>query len=104
MIVYNTTFHIEKEHEHAAISYLKSEFIPKAIASGFLHHPHLFKIMHDSEDEGVNVSVQFHVKNIDTLNYWLQQEGRFLHQALVAKFGSSVAGFSTLLEEIALDL
>jgi hypothetical protein len=48
----------------------------------------------------VNFSVQFHVKNVDTLNYWIETEGRLLHQDLVNRFGRKIAGFSTLLEEI----
>jgi hypothetical protein len=42
------------------------------------------------------------VKNIDTLNYWMEQEGNLLNKILVGKFGQSVVGFSTLLDEIKL--
>jgi len=41
------------------------------------------------------------VKNIETLNYWLEKEGTALHRQLTDKFGQQVVGFSTLLEEIA---
>ena len=73
MIVYNTTFHIEKD---------------------------ILDVMQAEEGEGISFSVQFHVKNVDTLNFWLQNEGNNLHRALVARFGHKIAGFSTLLEEI----
>ncbi|MBC8600392.1 DUF4286 family protein [Parabacteroides acidifaciens] len=100
MIVYNTTFHIEKDIQEEGLDYLKKQYMPKAIASGFLQHPCLRRVMHTEAEEGVSFSVQFHVKNVDTLNFWLQNEGGRLHKELVARFGHKIAGFSTLLEEI----
>jgi len=70
------------------------------VESGFLQRPCLRRVMQTDADEGVSFSVQFHVKNVDTLNFWLQSEGNRLHQALTARFGYKIAGFSTLLEEI----
>lgn len=100
MIVYNTTFHIEKEVFAECLSYLKKTYIPRAAASGFLHRPCLRRVLPIESGEGESLAVQFHVKNVDTLNYWLEQEGRLLHQALVDRFGSQVVGFTTLLDEI----
>lgn len=100
MIVYNTTFHVDNEILEEGITYLKEVYLPRASASGFLLNPLLRKVLHNEENEGVNFSVQFHVKNIDTLNFWLESEGKLLHQELVRKFGRKIAGFSTLLEEI----
>ena len=36
MIVYNTTFHIEKDILDESLVYLKKQYIPKAVESGFL--------------------------------------------------------------------
>lgn len=103
MIVYNTTFHVAKEIEKEGLEYLKKIYIPQAMSSGFLMNPCLRRVMNASPEDGVSFSVQFHVKNIDTLNYWLQKEGKAFHKELVGRFGHQVAGFSTLLEEIALE-
>lgn len=100
MIVYNTTFHIDNDILNDTLSYLTEIYIPKAIASGFLHQPCLRKILQTNEDAGESYAVQFHVKNIDTLNYWLEKEGNAIHQALLGQFGSKIVGFTTLLEEI----
>ena len=91
MIVYNTTFHIEKDILDESLVYLKKQYIPKAVER---------RVLQAEEGEDISLSVQFHVKNIDTLNFWLQNEGNNLHRALVARFGHKIAGFSTLLEEI----
>lgn len=100
MIVYNTTFHIDNGVLDEGLAFLVDVYLPRASASGFLQNPLLRKVLHNSTDEGISFSVQFHVKNIDTLNFWLENEGKLLHQELVTKFGPKIAGFSTLLEEI----
>lgn len=100
MIVYNTTFHVDKEIVGECLAYLKEQYIPQAAGSGFLHSPRLMRVMNTEEDEGVSFSVQFHVKNVDTLNYWLQREGAAIHRAMTGRFGQRLAGFSTLLEEL----
>lgn len=100
MIIYNTTFHVEDAVLEECLQYLKKRYIPQAAASGFLHNPCMRKVLHTRQEEGSSFSVQFHVKNIDTLNYWMEKEGAALHKDLTTRFGAKVAGFSTLLEEI----
>lgn len=103
MIVYNTTFHIHKEILGECLDYLKTSYIPKAMNSGFLHNPYLRRILSSENEEGESYSIQFHAKNIDTLNYWLQNEGAVLQQGLVKRFKERIVGFTTLLEEIDLE-
>ncbi len=102
MIVYNTTFHIEKEVLDACLAYLKQHYIPCVLKSGLLLNPHLRRVMlaEEAEENGVNFSVQFEVKDLDTLNGWLQREGNQLYKELICRFGYKIAGFSTLLEEL----
>ena len=100
MIVYNTTFHIDNSVIEEGLVYLKTVYIPKASSGGFLLNPLLRRVIQNKEEEGVSFSVQFHVKNVDTLNHWLDIEGMTLQKELVKRFGHKVAGFTTLLEEI----
>ena len=102
MIVYNTTFHIAKTVWDACLAYLRQHYSPGALKSGELLNPCLRRVMlaEEAEENGVNVSVQFEVKDLDTLNGWLQREGNRLHKDLVSRFGYQVAGFSTLLEDL----
>ncbi|MCD7931729.1 MAG: DUF4286 family protein [Tannerellaceae bacterium] len=100
MIVYNITFHVDKEVLDDYLAYMKNEFIPRAASCGFLHRPCLRKVMYTPEEEGASYAVQFHVKNVETLNLWLEQEGKNMHAELTGKFGNKIAGFTTLLEEI----
>ena len=45
MIVYNTTFHIEKDILDESLVYLKKQYIPKAVESGFLQRPCLRRVL-----------------------------------------------------------
>lgn len=100
MIVYNTTFSIDNDILDECVEYLKKSYIPRAAASGFLMNPYLRRILKDEAEEAASFAVQFHAKNFETLEYWMQSEGKALQQDLLSRFGSKVVGFSTLLEEI----
>ncbi|MDR1402448.1 MAG: DUF4286 family protein [Tannerellaceae bacterium] len=100
MIIYNTTFHIDTDILDDTLSYLAKNYIPEAIAGGLLHQPYVRRILQTNEDSGESYAVQFHVKNIDALNDWLEKEGRRLQQDLLDRFGNKLTGFTTLLEEI----
>lgn len=99
MIVYNTTFHIEKDCVEACLDYLKKEYIPCAMADGSLQQPCLRRVLF-VQDEGESYALQFHVDDVDTLNDWLEKEGHAMHKLLTDRFGHQVAGFTTLLEEL----
>ena len=99
MIVYNTTFHVDDDILSESIEYLKQEFIPSSTRSGILSHPLLQRVLQDSE-AGTSLCVQFRVKNQATLHEWIRLEGIVIQQKLVERFGSKMAGFSTLLDEI----
>jgi hypothetical protein len=100
MIIYNTTYHIDKQILEEVLRYLKEIYIPQAVESGFLQSPHLSRVMNTPEEEGTGIALQFHVKNQETLHYWLEHEGRSYHQQLSKKFGEKILGFVTLLEEL----
>ncbi|MDR2118584.1 MAG: DUF4286 family protein [Tannerellaceae bacterium] len=98
MIVYNTTFHIEREILEEALAYLKTVYIPKVLAGGVLLQPCLRRVLH-AEDGGESYAVQFYAADLDTLTGWLRGEGEPLHRALALRFGDKLTGFTTLLEE-----
>ena len=70
MIVYNTTFHIHKDIVDECLEYLKNSYIPKASESGILYSPYLRRILDSRNEEGESFSVQFHTRDIDSLNEW----------------------------------
>lgn len=102
MVVYNTTFHIHKDIVDECLEYLKNSYIPKASESGILYSPYLRRVLDSRNEEGESFSVQFHTRDIDSLNEWVRKEGGALQQDLIGRYKEKIAGFSTLLEDIEL--
>jgi len=102
MIIYNTTFHVEDDICGDFIRFMKDTYISQAAGSGFLHEPRFARIHAQHEEGGSSFSLQFKVKNVDTLNHWHSTEGQKLQQVLTSRFGNGALGFVTLLEEIEL--
>lgn len=102
MIIFNTTFHADDDIKDAFVEFLKTVYIPQAAASGFLFEPRLLLIHRQHEEGGVSYSLQFAVKNTDTLNHWLTNDGNRLHGVLTNRFGNKAMGFVTVLEDIEL--
>lgn len=102
MIIFNTTFHVEDDILNEYISFMKDTYIKKAVNSGFLHEPRFARIHPQHEDKGSSYSLQLKVKNVDTLNYWFENEGLSLQEEITSRFGNKALGFVTLMEEIEL--
>lgn len=101
MLIYNTTFHIEKSVLEKCVSYLKEEYIPAAVEGGFLHSPRLRRVLPAGNGaEGESYAVQFEAKSRAAVRYWQTHLGAALHREMAERFGQGVVGFSTLLEEI----
>jgi hypothetical protein len=100
MIIFNTTYHVDEVVHNEYLEYIREIFIPQAVESGFLFEPRLARIVPQHNEPGMSYSLQFRVKNNDTLDLWFQLSGNKLNRELVVRFGNKVAGFVTLLEEI----
>ncbi|GAB6007824.1 DUF4286 family protein [Dysgonomonas reticulitermitis] len=102
MIIFNTTFHVEDDVLNDYINFMKETYIVRAASSGFLHEPRFARIHARHEESGSSYSLQFSVKNVETLNHWFSSEGEILQGELASRFGDKALGFVTLLEEIEL--
>ncbi|NDV77641.1 DUF4286 family protein [Dysgonomonas sp. 511] len=100
MIIFNTTFHVEDDVCEQYLTFMKDIYIAEALTSGFLHEPRFARIHAQHEEGGISYSLQFKVKNVDTLNHWYATHGQALQDKLTGQFGNKALGFVTLLEEI----
>ncbi|MCP9611180.1 DUF4286 family protein [Coprobacter tertius] len=101
MIIYNTTYQVDKETIDEFILWLKENYIPRAMIRGELSEPQLCKVITPDDYEGSSFSLQFHVKDTRILSLWYEKVGKILQEELVTCFGEKVVGFNTLLEIIA---
>ncbi len=100
MIVYNTTFYIEKDCVERCLDYLKGTYIPAVLTDHVFHQPSLRRVLFVQEDGSESYALQFHVADMEVLTDWMERKGHALHAQLATTFGSKVAGFSTLMEEM----
>ena len=103
MIIFNTTYHVEQACVEEFISFLGKEFVPAATADGEMRSPRLTEVMADlpeGEVEGQSLALQFEVADLDRLDAWYASIGSALNETLIARFGSRVIGFSTLMKVI----
>ena len=102
MVLYNITLNIDNDITEACLDYLKRFYVPQATQSGVMHSLKIHKVLpyDDSDAQSGSYAIQFNVKNVDTLNYWIEHEGQHISKRLVERFGDKVAGFTTVLEEI----
>lgn len=100
MILYNITVNVEKDVEQDWVTWMKETHIPEVLATNKFVENKLFRIMHDSEDGGVNYSVQYIAKNMEQVMAY-QHQYFDQHNAVVQKkFPKKLAIFMTLLEMV----
>lgn len=102
MIIFNTTYHVENIILDDFIQYLKNEFIPTATSDKEFSNPRLTRVMTQEVQEGSSFALQFEITELEKLDDWYDQVGDSLNEDMIARFGSQVVGFSTLLEVIEL--
>ena len=101
MVIFHTTFHLSNEAYLRGLNYLKSTYIPDAVQSGILHSPRMMRVLNEDADvNGVSLSVQFSVADMDVFEEWAGKESAALQRAISEKFSDEITGFSTFLEEI----
>lgn len=101
MIIYNTTFQMADADAAQFLEWLRTAYVPQALASGHLSRPQLARVM-ASKDEGRSYALQFHVASLAALQQWHRQVGQALQRRLVAEFGTRVVGFSTMMQVVEL--
>ncbi len=102
MLIYNTTYHCEKDCYEEFVTWLRTQYIPIALQHKGVSEPRIARIFGQAENEGVSLSVQFLTPDLQTLQSWYEKCGADLVATLEKKFTQRVAGFSTIMEQIAL--
>lgn len=100
-MIINTTYVVEAAILQSFIDYLREFYIPKATATGLLTLPRLVRILREEDqEEGVSIALQFNSQSNDHYLAWHEERGQKLARMLTNKFGHSVVGFTTYMEEI----
>jgi hypothetical protein len=100
MILYNITFNIEPEIHQQWLDWMKRHYYTYVLGTDLFFDVKLFKLLNETENEGITYSVQFFTDTLDKAEVYLEKYA----SAIVARhneaFRHKHVSFMTLLESV----
>jgi len=101
MILYNVTVNIDADVEQEWIIWMKETHIPEVMDTGFFTEHRMMKMLSETEDEtGTTYAIQYMADSLDQLETYLNTVATKLQKASIIKYGTKMAAFRTVLEEV----
>lgn len=101
MILYNVTVNIDQDVENDWIDWMKAIHIPEVMATGFFNEYKIMRMLSSAEDEtGRTYAIQYTLDNLGKLETYLDTVAPKLQKASIIRYGTKMAAFRTVLEEI----
>lgn len=100
MIIYNVTSGIDKEIEQEWVAWMKETHIPEVMNTQMFVTYRFYKVLSTGDEGSVSYAVQYAAKSLDQLDAYLEKFAPKLREDVQKKFGSRVASFRTLLQEV----
>lgn len=97
MYIYNVTVNLEEPIVAAWLQYMREEHIPDVMATGLFIKHQLVRVMVE-EEQGQTYSVQYYVKDLETLKLYQEVFAPKLQAEHSAKFEGQFVAFRTVLE------
>ena len=101
MILYNVTINVDEDVEQDWIRWMKETHIPEVMATGFFKEHRMMKMLteHDKE-KGKTYSIQYLAESLADVETYLNSVAVKLQKAFIIRYGSKLAAFQTVLEEV----
>lgn len=96
MYIYNVTVNIEKEVHQDWLKWMKEVHIPDVLATGMFIDNRLCQVMVD-EEQGITYSIQYRVKDLDTLKLYQQMYAPKLQAEHMNRYRDKFVAFRTIL-------
>ncbi|MGN0211241.1 MAG: DUF4286 family protein [Muribaculaceae bacterium] len=101
MLLYNTTFGVDKAIQDKFIQWLRLEFIPISTDSEYLSQPELFRVNSNATDPSMaNFALHFRADSREDIENWYQDHGSSLFDQIMQIWNGQVVFFSTTLESL----
>lgn len=100
MIIYNVTVNVDDSVHSQWLEWMQKTHIPNMLATGKFTNARLVKVLADYGTEGTTYSVQYTVKDRQTLNSYYEEDALRLRQEALALFADKFVAFRTELEVI----
>ncbi|WP_143959182.1 DUF4286 family protein [Litoribacter populi] len=100
MILYSVTVNIDNSVEQQWLDWMKTEHIPDVMATGMFCEYKFYRLLHETEDGGVNYSVQYFADHIDRIEQYQKEFATELQQEVKKRFEGKYVVFRSLLESV----
>lgn len=101
MILYNVTVNIDSDVEQDWINWMKEIHIPEVMETGFFTEYRMMKMLTEHQDEtGKTYAIQYMANSLDELETYLNTAAPKLQKASIIRYGTKLAAFRTVLEEV----
>ena len=102
MILYNITFNIEPEIKGQWLTFMKSVYIPFALESDLFFDAKVFRLLNETENQGLTYSIQFFTDSLDKVNFYLEKLAPEIVEKHNEFFMYKHVSFMTILEHVEL--
>lgn len=96
MYIYNVTVNIEDSIHDEWLKWMKEKHIPHVMDTGLFLGNRMLQVM-VQEESGTTYTIQYDVKDIDTLKLYQQVHGPRLQKETKERYGDKVVAFRTVL-------
>src|SRR5689334_22743605 len=100
MIVYNVTIKVDHSIAGAWLQWLKEEHIPDLISTGCFTHATVLRLIEVDETDGITYAVQYHAKNKEDYNRYIEEHSNAMRKKGVDKWGDRFIAFRTVMEVV----
>jgi hypothetical protein len=98
MFIYNTTYLVSDKVHDTWLKWVREQHIPFMLDTKYLTQPQVARVITSDKQDGTSFSVQFHVRDMQTLKLWNKEYSVLFQENCSQQFGTEVIFFTTVLE------
>ncbi|GAB4241509.1 MAG: DUF4286 family protein [Ekhidna sp.] len=101
MVLYNVTVNIDEDVEQEWIDWMKDIHIPEVMETGYFLDYRILRMLSESPDEtGKTYAIQYRAETLGHVETYLEKAAPKLQKQSIIKYGTKMAAFRTVLEEV----
>jgi hypothetical protein len=100
MLLYNVTINIDKAIETEWLDWMKSQHVPKVMATGLPLQSKVLKLLTEIDNGGATYTFQYFFENMAAYEIYQQLHSPSLQNHVKERYEGKFVSFRTLLEEV----
>lgn len=100
MIIYNTTYTLDTAIQHEWTYWVRTDYVPAILETGLVTASRVLRLISDVGQQGVVHTVQLEFNDLSTYETFSTNFVDLFYGRMAFRFGTRLASFSTLLEEV----